>query len=478
MVMIKLLNLYFYLTSIKINFKEQRVNYLKYVLYTVIIIYSYSSEVYAFYYEEHKLITQKALTIANSMNYVSIDQELIKKGINSNFLCSNLMEVEPYNCFTIADLPALAGDHAGSPMLMQFKWFNDTRASSYNLAVNDYLASFRVFSEQKCQSSETTISKIPNRSEFAVLMHKNPNANSFAADHEISSNDSNYVRSAAHNCNHFRNPNIKNIDLYNTEIIKNSITTIWNKPTFIPYVLSEYLTILQSQRRERFKPKLEAGVWYAQLHATALELASYNDETSLAAAWLFETFALHFIQDGVASGHIATKNNGGIKIIDTKVEHDRASSNGLSVTIENACLAINGSYMILQDNFPQLTDVCQDSNFETVLYGDRNLIKQSHSPTQDLAIFLTLISLQEFGESISKQQPKIDEQFLADDFDLDPHWTFQGQGDGKLAKLLFTWWESGGKTNQTTSPMSIAAEQHAEEGNLKALFMWPIPKND
>ncbi len=69
----------------------------------------------------------------------------------------------------------------------------------------------------------------------------------------------------------------------------------------------------------------------------------------------------------------------------------------------------------------------------------------------------------------------MEEQVPLDNFKDDPHWTFQGQGDGKLAETLFAWWESNGQVDASSPPMALAAKKHLDKGNISALFMWPIP---
>ena len=249
---------------------------------------------------------------------------------------------------------------------------------------------------------------------------------------------------------------------------------IWQTRFSLPNFAGRALPFLRVNERSRFKPKLEAGAWYAQLHSTALELASRGGEKNLAAAWLFETFAMHFLQDGTASGHIATPNFGGLSVIETKKKHDNFSQGGMDVSIANACNAIENEYKDFQPVFTQLVKACKSDDKTARIYGDRYLAdKADSSPTKDLAIFLSMVSLQEFGNAIRTKKPLMPEQKNEQTFEEDPHWTFQGQANDELAEILFAWWESGGNANAETSPMSDAALIHIAAGNVKALSLWP-----
>ncbi|EAW30204.1 hypothetical protein GP2143_01635 [marine gamma proteobacterium HTCC2143] len=436
----------------------------------------FSSQVSGFYYEEHKYVTQKALELTQASNQIVINQIEIKKGIGSDFLCGDLLDPEPGECFTLADLPALAGDHAGSPMLMQWKWFNDKRDPYTIVRVADYLASIRIIAEDECYSSETTISKVPNRIDFAALMHASPDASSFGEDLEISKSDSNYARSAAHNCNHFRNGNAKSPEEIMTDSGKSYTTDIWSKSKLIPYFVTEYFESLQSENRVREKPNLEAGAWYAQLHASALELASYPDATSQAAAWLFETYALHFLQDGVSAGHVATPSDGGLSVLlVTKKVHDEFSKNGLDVVFDNACNELTNLPQGVAKNFPDLEVACKKSPVGGVIYGDKQLVAKKSGLTKDLAIFLSYISLKEFGQAVALQKPLLPPQIIEANYQRDPHWTFQGMDNEDLAKKLFVWWESAGRKDPS-SPMEMAAVEYYKVGKIKAITLWPIAK--
>ncbi|MEO9944052.1 hypothetical protein [Paraglaciecola sp.] len=427
----------------------------------------------AYYYEEHKLISQIALELAIKHKMLEINSDQLKNAIGSEFICDDVMEPEPAKCMTLADLPAIAGDHAGSPMLVQWKWLNDSRNAPWFFGVSDYLASTRIIFDKGCESSETTISKIPAREDFIEVVHKNQDATAFGETNEIINHDNNYARSAAHNCNHFRKIESLSVDDYEKSLSDSYPTKIWNTRFFLPNAIGKTIPMVKTNERVRFKPKLESDAWYAQLHATALELAARDGDNNLAAAWLFETFALHFLQDGTASGHIVTPNHGGLSVVETKKVHDKLSENGLEVTIGSACIALNTEYQELKDDLPMLTQACTKEGFETTIYGDRNLVKnQSSSPTKDLAVFLTVVSLAELGDSFKHGQSLVVLDDSQADYN-DPHWTFQGQSNNRLAETLFAWWESGGSANATTTPMAEAAKKHLDEGSIKAIKLWP-----
>lgn len=451
------------------------INFIKYRSQILFFLSTFIiSSANALNYEEHKYVSQKALELLIKHDSIYIDQTSIKKGIGSNFLCSNLLDQNPGKCFTLADLPALAGDHAGSPTLMKWKWFNDDFKPNYISPITDFVRSFRVVGESDCFSSETTISKIPKREEFATLMHRASDGSLIADNFSIAKLDSNYVNSAAHNCNHFRNSNI--VEPVELEEISTSsyITDIWHTPRFIPNFLTEIFTSLQSENRSRGKPGLEASAWYSQFHASAIEIASYEGDTSLAAAWIFETFSLHFLQDGVSSGHIITPSDGGLSVITTtKKTHDELSENGLNVSVHSACTSLINMSQELKSEFSSLNQVCESTSFETKIYGDGELVSDKSKVTKELAIYLSYISLKEFSEAITNKKPLLPEQKPLDNYKKDPHWTFKALPNQELYKVLFSWWESGGSI-ESNSPMSLAAKKYFEVGKIKAVSLWPI----
>ena len=164
-------------------------------------------------------------------------------------------------------------------------------------------------------------------------------------------------------------------------------------------------------------------------------------------------------------------------MVETKNTHDKLSENGLEVTIKNACLALNTEYRELTGDLPMLAQACTKEGFETTIYGDRNLVKsESNSPTKDLAVFLTTVSLAELGDSFKHGQSLVQLDERKSDYN-DPHWTFQGQPNNKLAETLFAWWESGGNALATTTPMAEAAKKHLSNGSIKAIKLWPQPIN-
>ena len=44
---------------------------------------------------------------------------------DANDATDRFFHYAPNGCFSISDIPALAGDHAATPLLLRWKWFND-----------------------------------------------------------------------------------------------------------------------------------------------------------------------------------------------------------------------------------------------------------------------------------------------------------------------------------------------------------------
>lgn len=437
------------------------------IIIYIALVFMLSKNVYAFYYEEHKQITQKALELATSNKLLSIPDNLRLK-LGAENLCKNLLDSAPGECFTLSDLPSLSGDHAGSPVLLKWKWLS--KGLTPNTApLVDLISSFRIVKEFNCISSETTTSKPPKIKEFANTVHSG-SIKKTTKNKDLTAYDSNYANSAAHNCNHFRKPGVSEIEELITLSQHSYQYNTSTKLSFLKRLAS--FNFKKINPRSRKKPDFYASAWYAQLHSAALELAATKGEYNLAAAWLFESFALHFLQDGVSSGHINTPSEGGLSVLTkTKTIHDKKSSAGLNMSIANACkefkLTENDDFALL----PNLANVCNSTSHTTVIYGDKNLV---NSPiTEELAVFLTYVSLAEFSEAIQHQSPKLEPPVLDAKYKSDPAWFSLNNESEQLYKLLFTWWESAG-SKSANSLMELAALKYQEDGKIKALTLWPL----
>lgn len=428
-------------------------------------------DVFAFYYEEHRHISQKAFELAINNKLITIPSDLRIK-LGSKNLCKNLLKNTSGDCFTLADFPSLAGDHAGSPVLLKWKWLNNS--FTLNTApLIDIISSFRIAKEFNCISSETTTSKPPEIKKFAELVY-NSSIGDPASNKDLTTYDSNYANSAAHNCNHFRKTGVSKEDELITLSLKSYQYNTSTKLNFIRRLISFNFGEINPRVRE--KPYFYASAWYAQLHSAALELAATEGEYNLAAAWLFETFALHFLQDGVSSGHINTPSEGGLSVLTkTKTIHDKKSSEGIEVSIENACrefnLANKNDFLLL----PTLMNECKSTPYITRIYGDKNLLNSKI--TEELAIYLTYQSLVEFSEAIKNKAPKLSHPVLNSEYETDPAWVYIDKESEPLYILLFTWWESAG-SKEANSLMNQAAQKYFKDGKIKALTLWPLEKKN
>ena len=198
--------------QISLNFtrdKEKELSFSKKIILLGCFMFGMSASTYAFDYEEHKHISQRALILAQKNQVVNIENELIREQLNSKYLCEDLLDNFPGGCLTLSDFPAIAGDHAASPLLTKWKWLNEGGIDSRVVPLLDYIAIGKVLTESECTSSETTRSRIPKVVEFSKLVHRYPiNSDFFAQDDELAQYDQNYIRSAGHNCHHFRNPKV------------------------------------------------------------------------------------------------------------------------------------------------------------------------------------------------------------------------------------------------------------------------------
>lgn len=415
-------------------------------------------------YEEHQLVSKVAINLAVESGGLIVDQKVLHNGLNSKYLCENLIEPLPKGCLTLSDFPAIAGDHAASPLLTKWKWLNEQGIDSKVIRLFDYIAITKAITQSSCTSSETTRSRIPKVVKFSKLVHEYQVNGKLAKDDELAKFDQNYIRSAGHNCNHFRKPNSQSSDDWFNESSQVYASTI-SKRTGLRFWVDK-------NERIRLKPKLVASAWYAQLHASALELASSKYESDIAAAWLFETFALHFLQDGSTAGHILAPTEGGSGP-KTKSIHDKYSKEGLLVSIAAACNYLNNEHETQVVALPLLVNSCAGEQNIVRIYGDESLDK---SPiTKELAAFLSYVSLLEFGEALRLKTPLMQPPVLEEPLTNDPHWTYDWStgADRELYKAMFRWWESAGQETVSNSPMQEATLLHINHGNMKALTLWP-----
>jgi hypothetical protein len=436
----------------------------------VVLGFMLSTDAFAFYYEEHKHISQKALKLAISNKLLIIPVDLRQK-FGTEHLCDDLLDDAPGDCFTLSDLPSLAGDHAGSPVLLKWKWLSKGLTPK-TASVIDLISPVRILKEFNCISSETTISKPPQIKKFAEAVH-GCSLKKLASNYELTIYDPNFLNTTAHNCNHFRQAGVSDKEELMILSQQSYVYNTSTKRNLFKRLLSLNFGLINPRVRE--KPEFYASAWYAQLHAAALELAAEQGEYNLAAAWLFETFALHFLQDGIASGHINTPSEGGINVLtETKIEHDDKSDKGLEVSISNACIEFNLSKDDNIISFPNLAKACSSTSQTVRIYGDKNLVD---SPiTKELAVYLTYVSLTEFSEAIQNQSPKLSLPVIDNEYKSDPAWISSDQESEQLYKLLFTWWESAG-SKKANSLMKQAAMKYLEDGKIKALTLWPLEKD-
>ena len=325
----------------------------------------------------------------------------------------------------------------------------------------------RIYFETGCVSSETTTSRFPDVHKFMANVHRylRGDYSKVATDPELAKSDSNYIRSAAHNCNHFRNPVSQTWEDWKREATLTYTTNISDRKRVLRHKKrSKYITI---NERARVKPQLVSSAWYSQLHATALELAGSPVLSDQAAAWIFEGFALHYLQDGTAAGHIISPTTGGSGLT-TLEHHDKANETGVRVTVKEAC-----KHLVPTLGLTALEEGCKHPT--VVVHGDEHLDDKNSAVTEDLAVLLTYVSLAEFGAAFN-QAPLMTPFENEKNYRDDPHWTFDykemATEDSDLQISMFKWWESAG-TKEATSYMAEATQLHIAKGHLKAMSLWP-----
>ncbi len=230
--------------------------------------------------------------------------------LDSELLCRGdaLFMEAPENCFSLADLSGLAGDHAASPPLLVWRWFDDeakSRAQRFRLF--ELLANTGAWVE----APDDAALRIPARARFLTYVRK------FAPRHwpivrpsdtKLLEFDDSYMNVILRMSSHFRPP-VK--DSFEDEL---------------PQFLSQ---------RHAGKPAPQAFAFYADMHLGALTFAALakqaDDPRYLATAVVLELAAIHYLQDAVAPGHITA--NAAMGPASTSLTHDRDNAEGVLVGV-------------------------------------------------------------------------------------------------------------------------------------------------
>ncbi|HLK39237.1 MAG TPA: hypothetical protein VKU41_20890 [Polyangiaceae bacterium] len=262
----------------------------------------------------------------------------------SSHLCggSRLLEYAPAGCFALSDVPALAGDHAGTPLLLQWKWFNEylkpqdpdpplevalrtvfgLGRSAYAPATSKgsppawaaFLRYIRRYSTRPWPVDPICEEGDWDPEAPATRRRACSSGDLFPGDVALTAFDSNYVSLAERGHPHFR-PGVCG-------------------PTREWYAAP--------RTSDPMNPPFNAFAWYADLHAGAAYAARYagwlkaagksGSEYWLGTAVLLEFYSLHFLEDAVAAGHMQMDATTSTNVLLSAV-HDMANAEGVWVRL-------------------------------------------------------------------------------------------------------------------------------------------------
>lgn len=326
-----------------------------------------------------------------------------------------LFQYAPAGCFSLSDLPALAGDHAATPILLRWKWFNDFSKPQDPMPTVEVALRLLGGLAEGDADPGTSLSLPPSVTGFLSFVrryasrpwavasgctegHWDPVTgvraprecaadDSYPGDAEFMRYDATYGGLAERGHAHFR-PSLCAATQENVSVA-----------------------------RRPFGPALQAFAWYADLHAGAIELARWanssivtTDEARLewrGAAVVLELYALHFLEDAVAAGHmqvnVETATNTFINAV-----HDQANREGVWVEVPrtvceqmNSIPAAPGYYA---DKLRHLKHACERTPARARVHGDHYLEAQGTADegaaiTFEWAAFEVAASLQSLWDA-------------------------------------------------------------------------------
>jgi len=255
----------------------------------------------------------------------ALDSELACKG-------PGLLAEAPEFCFALADVPALSGDHAGSPVALLRRWFDDSaKKHPQAIRVPEILAASGAWSE----SPDDTDTRVPDRSRFLTYIRRlaprfwpvvRPD------DLHLLGLDDAYLSVLLRMRTHFRPP------------MKAPSAELASQRETRDGLLGDDDDSLDSTNH---RPRDQAFAWYADLHLGALTYATMAAQAAepagreyRATALFLELSALHYLQDSVAPGHITT--NSALGAASTSLTHDRDNAEGLLVDVPDGLCALVG----------------------------------------------------------------------------------------------------------------------------------------
>ncbi len=441
----------------------------------------------AFDYPEHAHISHAAIQLALERDpRTKAVLETVPSALNSSRLCkgADLFENEaPLACFALSDLPALSGDHAASPALLKWRWFNDCTAPHERDSVIDEALRIIGGLGRATQSPEQVLLKAPRVIEMLrVVRGVRPQVWPLAtppSDTDFLAADDAYVTLGERGRPHFR--------------------PALSAPSM---ALAEERSAQPSE-----KPADQAFAWYADLHAGALMFArhagnSAHREFFQGLAIILEFSALHYLEDSVAAGHMVPErwmNNGS-----RMATHNLYSSQGIVAKPNRQLCTFSETPRCVvarpgAPRLPALRAACV-AHAPVRLLGDHELSRRTPTEpdiTFDWAVAVTAKSILEVvqaattGEARSSEIDTALESCGTTPIATGPEYTWDtdrgacgGPSDSnpgpdqQLYRCLYRWWEGAEFASRVSINHLTQIETAFPNLESSALGMVPVPLVD
>jgi len=341
-----------------------------------------------FTYPEHVWATRRALDLAESLRGEHELQrwtDALEALITNDAFCH--AGVQPMSweadeapmCFEIADLPALAADHSTSPISLAARWLID----------RDF------------HSDEDPISWVGHRIEEVV-------------------DNSNDGTASPHWCNASL-PDTQAFLEAVREYDRSSVPRLDTGEIDLPLALADPVyTCLSMRMPAHFRlpgtdleeamsmsrPLPNALSEYARYHAEAELLAALSwraadpveSELLSGLALLHEMYALHFIQDAVAAGHIVTSQQQ-LSPGSVRATHDYYNENGLIVAVPNEACDLVSDDPVLSAALWRLPKACGSEEKRERREGTAVCVRGDHALFDDAPCVSAAASLWYGGEA-------------------------------------------------------------------------------
>lgn len=426
--------------------------------------------------------------------------------------CTALLDADqPRSCLTLADIPALTGDHAASPLLTRWRWLDPTQPYGPQGGLGAAIPGVVAMLNTSHRSPETEAVHVPDRAGFLRYIRGFAPAlwpvQAGPSDLALEAFDSNYVALAERGHPHFRPrlaaPSARMTLRDGRSVYLAALRFLTHYPQYDPAKL-------------RSKPDNNAFAWYADQHLGALTMAraaSRADPSDrpllLAAAMFLELNSWHYLEDSVASGHM---------IGDANSPHGALNNGALTATHNEYCAGNKGDEPRRVDvvvpqglcdlisehgwraRLPQLAAVCASpSSRVQSIYGDHAIAESAVLSCDGLLIpkdtqsksFDAVLTENWAAALAAESYTEVVRASLGDDFGgvlhaqdslggcghcenrtNDPAYTWSYAPDEVgLNECLFAWWE-GDEENRHGNAISALLPGPA----FRALSLVPVPE--